>query len=539
MSEINEGKKSEYRVAVGIDVGTTYSSFAYAHKKAPREIYPYTDWPEFSGRFKTPTALLYDEGFKNLKAWGFPALAERPTRRNKNSTSKPVERFTLHLGSMENKSPLPNGLDYKKAITDYLRELSKIIKQTIANIWELDFFTHVVLVLTIPTEFDDNAIAIMRACAFEAGLLRNLNSRNLVFITEPEAAAIHCMESLKQHNLQVGTNIMVVDCGGGTVDLTTRQLLDDDKLSEITERTKDFCGGSYVDQEFLNFLRCRVGTSTINLVNDKHYHQLQYVLQEFCRKVKIRFSGDKSEFVPVDLELDELCPVLEKYCKGEYLNRMEQNDWRVRLNFEDVKAMFDPVVERIMLLINAQLRSSNNSSALILVGGFSESKYLQSRIKQEFSTKVRVISIPPQPATAIIKGAVTYGMKEEVHTSRVLKWTYGTSINKKWKQGDPEERKLPGGRINRFDRLAKKGTQVDERVTRTFYPCCKHQRKIVIDIFITSEDDAKYCDDPHVKPLGRLSIELPLSLNDEICFITFTLTFDDFEIQACTEVSNI
>ncbi|CAB4437341.1 unnamed protein product [Rhizophagus irregularis] len=51
--------------------------------------------------------------------------------------------------------------------------------------------------------------------------------RNLKFITEPEAAAIHY-------------SFMIVDCGGGTVDLTTRQLLvdytlgdDDVEISEI------------------------------------------------------------------------------------------------------------------------------------------------------------------------------------------------------------------------------------------------------------------------------------------------------------------
>ena len=37
---------------------------------------------------------------------------------------------------------------------------------------------------------------------------------------------------------------MVVDCGGGTVDLTTRKLLSRNRLSEITERTGDFCGGN-------------------------------------------------------------------------------------------------------------------------------------------------------------------------------------------------------------------------------------------------------------------------------------------------------
>ncbi len=44
---------------------------------------------------------------------------------------------------------------------------------------------------------------------------------------------------------------MIVDCGGGTIDLTTRQLLFDNALGEITERTGDYCGSSYVDQEFI------------------------------------------------------------------------------------------------------------------------------------------------------------------------------------------------------------------------------------------------------------------------------------------------
>jgi hypothetical protein len=100
----------------------------------------------------------------------------------------------------------------------------------------------------------------------------------------------------------------------------------------------------------------------------------------------------------------EICPILKEYCEGEYLYDMEDAEWNVKLRFEDVKAMFDPVVEKILRLIEYQLRLTDDCSALILVGGFSESKYLQSRVRQKFSTKVKLISIPPQPVTAIVKG---------------------------------------------------------------------------------------------------------------------------------------
>ena len=97
---------------------------------------------------------------------------------------------------------------------------------------------------------------------------------------------------------------MVVDCGGGTVDLTTRQLLEDERLSEVTERCGDYCGGSFVDIEFLKFIGQKVGSSALRLVRDEHYNQLQYMVQEFCRTVKTKFTGVKSEFKTFDLELD-------------------------------------------------------------------------------------------------------------------------------------------------------------------------------------------------------------------------------------------
>ncbi|PKY62294.1 hypothetical protein RhiirA4_488537, partial [Rhizophagus irregularis] len=256
-------KASDYRVIVGIDFGTTHSGFAYAHLKNKTDISIYIDWPEYVGRLKVPTALLYDDDFKSVLSWGFPALAKRP-KRKKESERKPVELFKLHLGKMKDKPALPEGFDYKKAISDYLREFGKVIKKKIAEEWDINFFTQVLLIFTIPTEFDDNAILIMRECIYTAGLLKDRYSRNLRFITEPDAGAIYCMKSLKEHNLSVGANFMMVDCGDGLVDLTTRQLLEGETLSEIIERSGGYCGGSFVDEEFLKFLESKVGANAIS-----------------------------------------------------------------------------------------------------------------------------------------------------------------------------------------------------------------------------------------------------------------------------------
>ncbi|CAB5341309.1 unnamed protein product [Rhizophagus irregularis] len=116
------------RVVVGIDFGTTYSGFAYANRANP-EIITNDTWPEHIGVLKTNTVLQYDEDFLQIDAWGSPALAKRQRKKDRTSNPpKPIELFKLHLGDIpEEKKPiLPPSLSYKKAISDYLREMGKV-----------------------------------------------------------------------------------------------------------------------------------------------------------------------------------------------------------------------------------------------------------------------------------------------------------------------------------------------------------------------------------------------------------------------------
>ncbi|RGB36622.1 hypothetical protein C1646_741658 [Rhizophagus diaphanus] len=149
-----------------------------------------------------------------------------------------------------------------------------------------------------------------------------------------EAVAIYCLYSMKgQYNLGIGASFMIVDCGGDTVDLTTRQLLDGNKMSEVTERTGNNFGSSFIDQEFVKFLG--------------------------------------------------LC----------YWSRLEESDWLIEIEFKDIKAMFDPVIGRIIRLIRGQLKKRNKKScsALMLTDVFNESRYLQARIRQEFGVPIHPI----------------------------------------------------------------------------------------------------------------------------------------------------
>lgn len=85
---------------------------------------------------------------------------------------------------------------------------------------------------------------------------------------------------------------------------------------------------------------------------------------------------------------------------------MEEEEWTIDLKFEDVKGMFDPVIKKILDMISEHLNENNDDiSAMLLVGGFSESIYLQEEVKKKFNSRLKnKISFPESPATAIVEG---------------------------------------------------------------------------------------------------------------------------------------
>ncbi|CAJ0909920.1 9592_t:CDS:2 [Entrophospora sp. SA101] len=183
--------------------------------------------------------------------------------------------------------------------------------------------------------------------------------------------------------------------------------------------------------------------------------------------------------------------------------------------------------------LGSQDSNSADCSVMFLVGGFSESKYLQSRIKQKFGDKLE-IAIPPNPITAIVKGACEYGLDRKIISTRVLLWSYGVEISDEWQTDDPLSRKTINGRIYKFDLMAKKGTEVDVNKEFSSYlgPVYPNQTGGTLNFFYTTKYDATYCDEPEMKKLGSLYVDMPdihLGLNRSV---QVTLRFGSMEIVA-------
>ncbi|PKC69846.1 hypothetical protein RhiirA1_117194 [Rhizophagus irregularis] len=344
---------------------------------------------------------------------------------------------------------------------------------------------------------------------------------------------------------------MIVDFGGGTVDLTTRKLINYEELGEITERAGDFCGSTFIDTEFIKYLRGILGDEPINLLRNNNYGQMQYLIQQFCDFGKIPFTGDDPEFI-YELDIRDTVPILKQYITNEEIREtLEDDEWIIEIDSKTMESIFEPVIQKILCLIKNQLNNTQETcSAMFLAGGFSESKYLQKRIKERFQDQVKIISVPAQPMAAIARGAVIYGLSiksndlddinnlnntKRVVLSRVLKYTYGIKTATKWEKEDPIHRKTKDGFIEIFQCLARRGTKMDinQEITRSRVPIYPDQTEMIHYLYYTKEYDGEYCDDPGMKLLGKLYIDLPGSGLDRP--VLFGMTFGQMEITATSK----
>ncbi|CAG8474076.1 5885_t:CDS:10 [Paraglomus brasilianum] len=537
--------------------------FTFVHKDGEfRDIELNQDWPRTGLRepwVKAPTILQYDADLNAVK-WGFSTIARgnrggRAGRRSDDGHLHMVELFKLYMspGGEGNRRKLPEGLKFEQAITDFFKHLKKEIVSKLDARWPgLKFPSQVKLILSIPAEWGPPTKNTMRQCCLDAGLIDRLFTSNLEFTTEPEAAAIYCMEFCKEYQLKVGDAFMVVDCGGGTVDLTTRELLTEKTLGEITESKGACCGGSFVDLAFFKYIANKlfIPWETMDKAREVHSSATKYFLETMFWPVKYAFTGKEEDFnehESFEIDIEETLPILKKYVPDEYASELEGYDWVIVINFEDVKAMFDGAIDQIIRLVGDQLESATKEvSAVFLVGGFSENRYVQSRIKETYSKPGRTIAVPVNPMSAIVRGAAMYGLNIETNEAspyyginrtvqnRMLKYTYGTEISSEWKPGDPPNRRTPSNRIIRFCCLARRGTQIDvvNKFTDTFGPVNPNQTRLPFNLYYTSAYDAEFVDDEGMHLLGKWAVQLQdvrLGLNRPV---DFSLTFGTSEVKA-------
>lgn len=394
----------ERRIVVSIDFGTTYSGVAWADTTRPEIQHVLSNWPgvgSFKSSPKVPTELR-----KVASGWQWGFQIPESAKRSRFFKLKLDDADTT---TRDGESAVDLTKIYLTCLhTHFISVLEKRLSPSIVRSTPMDF------VVTVPAIWSHAAKQATERAAAMAGFCGN---QRIQLITEPEAAALYTLKNLSPGTLKVGRKFVVCDAGGGTVDLISYEVSQVGKLEvkEVTEGTGGKCGSSMLNMRFRRHLKQAHG--------DKYWTDTRLVaaLNDF-EAFKKTFNP-KGE--PLSIKVD---PSL-----GLRRNRytMSQEDMKTKI--------FEPIMKDVVCLIKEQISMAGDKvSAVILVGGFGQSRYLKSQVREAISSSTEVLQ-PENGWTAVVKGAAIYGLGQyqpaltqvEV-ASRIARKSYGTCLLTKY-----------------------------------------------------------------------------------------------------------
>lgn len=406
-----------------LDYGTSNSGAAYSlcsDETAEEDIAVdiISPWPHGGASRKVSSDISYDSngtavgfghdippGARRLQ-WVKPLFEpQHLPKRYTAKTSRVWDSFKALSREELNKTP-------EDVATDYLTWLWKEVKREVEDKEDRsDIFesARLTVVLTVPPSWSERAKSSLRKAAGYAGIPET----SIRMIAEPEAAAIHSLRRrAKKGQLADGDCFIVCDAGGGTVDVVAYQVHSASPLSlnQVTESKGEFCGSVFVDAEFQNQIRMILGEKYDELSPEDK----QRIEEEFELQIKRKYNPNKSQayYVPV--------PGLQDDATRKIRNgKLEVPEAALRESFE---AIFHP----IMMLVDEQVDTlqekglASNLRGILLVGGFSGSEYLHTRMKQAPPGGANVkIWRDDDTSTAVVQGAVAYEASGRAKTAIV------------------------------------------------------------------------------------------------------------------------
>lgn len=311
---------------------------------------------------------------------------------------------------------------------------------------------------------------------------------------------------------------------GGTADITVHEKLDGGHLKELCHASGGDCGGTSVDNAFIQMMVKILGAPMINLLKQEDPSAYLDLLREFetvKRKIESTTSGKVNFTIPC-ATINTLC---EKHQNESLSSMIEASPFanqitlrgdKLRVDADVMKNLFQKTINNIIKLVKDILRkpTAQDVPLLLLVGGFAECPLIQSAMKKEFSNK-RII-IPEESGLSVLKGAVLFGHKPDYIASRVMRFSYGTDISRPF---DPDlyaisRKKIVNGeeRCNEvFSTIIEKDTSVPigTKVKESYSTVHQNQKRMGINIYASNKKNPTYVDEEGCHLIGEAGIDIP------------------------------
>ncbi|KAI0708747.1 hypothetical protein C8T65DRAFT_740129 [Cerioporus squamosus] len=459
MTELKPYKGTARKLVLSLDIGTTFSGMSYAILD-PGQV------PKIEPVKRYPETLSHSVGAE--AAWGD---VEMESDYHQLTLSR---WFKLHLRpdtldtaevNKEKIPPLPAGKTVVQVLADFMRYMVDCARTYISeseasgeSLWNSVKDT-VDFVLCHPNGWEGLQQSKMRQAAILAGLVPETPEGHdrVHFVSEGEAGLHFCVQNcLTSESITPGERIMVVDAGGGTVDISSYVFKSSAPLS-VEETASPDCvmlGSVTVNMRAEDFFKERLEGSKYG----KDIH-LKRMMKEFEKSIKPRFTNEpkRAYYFPTGL-MDNNAGLGIK-------------NGSLSVTHDTMMSLFRPSLDGIVAAIKKQFQDTRGTpyTAVFLIGGFSANKWLFTNLKITLEQLgLRLYRPDTHASKAVAEGAIWHYLERFV-AYRIAKATYGTNVSIDFDPSDPEHRAQEGnmhlGPVglmldNGFSAILKKGTRI-------------------------------------------------------------------------------
>jgi len=533
---MGERVNNPHRVVAAIDFGTHGTGFAWAPVSQEnaglqeRRISFYDNWAEQKVTYpKNRSAVLLDAD-GNLLAWGYRAISQMDTM-PKDAGWKLQVGFKMLLRDVKavagtgaaaagGRAGVVLAADPKDAYRLTVLCLEQVVtvardKITASGYEEQD----IRWCLTVPAMWLPYTRDLMYKAAVDAGLPDDPD--RLLLAQEPAAAALYCAAKGETLLSTPGTRFMVVDAGGGTVDLASYQVAGDGRLNELAPARSAATGSEFINVAFLDkVLAGEFGSATIGRLLNERRAAVAGTIEAWERAKRAFSPADPDLAIPLSAEF--YAALIEEQGAGRW-RAAGRPPTEVVVSRDTVASLFDTSIDETMRHVEQELAEMRSLSGVtggelvLLVGGFAESPYLRAKFRERMAGHgIARVVIPEQPAVAVLAGAVHYAYDPSVFRSWRAPCTLGIATAKLFEPGiDPETSKkvIFDGKevcVDRFDVFVanRDALLIDTPVIRNYVPLGKNQESAMLRIVSAEQTAPRYVTEPGVEQVAEVRIDL-------------------------------
>ncbi|KAF8552722.1 hypothetical protein OG21DRAFT_1485974 [Imleria badia] len=434
------------QLVLAFDIGTTYSGISYCILQ-PGEIPQPQSVMKFPGQgqvgdFKVPSFMYYDSK-GNLKKVGYEATKEEVIEIAITERWVKLEWWKLHLRPKHLSSahikdndipPLPRGKSVVQVLTDFIEYLFRCAETYIQEsypryIW-LSVKDDIQFIFTHPNGWEGAQQQLIRRAIELAGLVPGTpdGRARVCFLSEGEAGLHFCIWDLfasgvpDQKEYPEGQGVIVIDAGGGTLDLSMYSMkFEPTSFEEIAPAECRLQGSVFVTRRAKGLVQKKLQGSRYS-----SSEMIDDITNTFDETTKLYISnGEQPAYIKV----------------GSLRENDPEHDiraGRLKLSGQEVTKLFDDSISAVIDAFEQQRSYVTMPITMaFLIGGFGASDWFWSQLETYFKSQGIGLSRPSRVHKAVPDGALSF-LVDNLVKSRVARATYGTTYAKLVDEENPE-----------------------------------------------------------------------------------------------------